>query len=221
MQQTTRATKKSLRAWSSTSVPFSIILLSLIFFITFISSVSAQSSADQYLGKFKQGSCVDLKMTCSNCNFVNITQAIYPNSTQALGQVSMTKAGTIYNYSFCNTQTLGKYIYWVIGDLDGELTSVGVGFDIASGDVYLILVLVGLGLIILIFAFLMENEWLGFIAGVLFIVAGVYVLIYGLLTLSDLYTRAIAWTLIGLGFLFEIAAGYKVVEENRGFRMNE
>lgn len=59
---------------------------------------------------------------------------------------------------------------------------------------------------------LLENEYVGFISGTLFIVTGVYSMIYGIGGLADLYTRAIAFSSIGLGFLFAIAAGYKVVE---------
>lgn len=58
----------------------------------------------------------------------------------------------------------------------------------------------------------LENEYVGFISGALFIVTGVYSMIYGIGNLADLYTRAIAFSSIGLGFIFEIAAGYKVVE---------
>jgi hypothetical protein len=65
-----------------------------------------------------------------------------------------------------------------------------------------------------------ENEYVGFLAGVLFMVTGIYSMIYGIGNLADLYTRAIAFSSIGLGLIFEIAAGYKVVEgitQNRAF----
>lgn len=79
-----------------------------------------------------------------------------------------------------------------------------------TGDIFLFLILVGVGLLLLVFAVLMGNEYLGFAAGVLFIVAGIYGMVYGVGGFSDLYSQAISFTLIGVGLLFEIAAGYKV-----------
>src|SRR3990167_9658863 len=81
------------------------ILLSLILSIFLISFASAAISN---LGTFKQGTCVDLLQTCAFCTYNNITSVVYPNSTNAIsGEIPMTKIGTSYNYTFCNTTALG------------------------------------------------------------------------------------------------------------------
>jgi len=104
------------------------------------------SATDISFGTFKQGECVSLIQTCSNCSFVNITSIQYPNSTQAIGQASMTKTGTSYNYTFCSTNILGVYIVSGFGDLDTQneiwdykfgITSTGDDFSDAQGNMLL------------------------------------------------------------------------------------
>ncbi len=66
-----------------------------------------------------------------------------------------------------------------------------------------------------------QNEYVGFLAGTLFLTTGLYAIAYGISNFADLYTRAIGFVSLGLGLIFMIAAGYKVMEgflgENRGF----
>ena len=93
-----------------------ILLLAIVLCILLLPIINAQI---QTLGTYKQNDCVNLKQICSNCSYVNITSVLYPNSTQVLGQVEMTKLGTDYNYTFCNTSILGQYIVNGKGDLNG------------------------------------------------------------------------------------------------------
>lgn len=62
------------------------------------------------LGTFKQGECVNIK-TILNSTEVNISTISYPNSTIIVSNEPMTKNGYSFNYSFCDTNTLGVYIY--------------------------------------------------------------------------------------------------------------
>lgn len=62
------------------------------------------------LGTFKQGDCVDIK-TILNTSAVTISSLNYPNSSTALGITEMEKNGLTFNYTFCNTSTLGNYNY--------------------------------------------------------------------------------------------------------------
>ena len=111
-----------------------------------------------------------------------------------------------------------------IGDYSGKINCIQAGENKTAtftaqvnptGDARgygLFLILALSALLLLGGGILLENEYVGFIAGTLFIVTGVYSMIYGIGGLADLYTRAIAFSSIGLGFIFAIAAGYKVVE---------
>jgi len=76
----------------------------------------------------------------------------------------------------------------------------------------LFLILAIFSIVILVMGMWAENEYVGFLAGILFMVTGIYSLAYGISNLADLYTRSIGFVCLGLGLIFMIAAGYKVVE---------
>lgn len=97
---------------------FLIIALVLVFY-------GALSPAqEQTLGTFRQNSCIELKQTCGNCTYVNITRISAPDSTILLsGQNLMTKTDTIYNRTFCNTTQLGQYVIDWKADPDGTTTA--------------------------------------------------------------------------------------------------
>ena len=140
------------------------ILLMFAFALILLPIVSADS-----IGTFKQGSCATLIQTCSNCTFVNITSIAYPNSTFAVNtQTEMTKAGTSYNYTFCNISAIGNYIVSGYGDLDGTNEVWGFNFDVtyfgqsittSQSIVYFIM------FIILFFVFLMNMFFINKLPG--------------------------------------------------------
>lgn len=71
----------------------------------------------------------------------------------------------------------------------------------------------GLGaLIIFVIAFIFKNEYIGLIAGILFIVTGMYFLIYGLSIFQNLYTQALGYTALGLGLIISFASVYELFE---------
>lgn len=197
---------------------YKILFASLLILLVLPFSSALCELQDADIGSFNWNSCVNLWQTCPDCNYVNISEVIYPNTTAAATNLAMTKTGTSYTYSFCQTQQPGEYVYKTFGSSTANgICTQNVKFEITpGGNIFLFLILAILGLIILILAIVASNEWLGFISGTLFIVDGIYVMIYGLASLSSLYTRAIAFTLLGLGFMFGIAAGYKVAEQARG-----
>ena len=77
------------------------------------------SAGIEELGTFEKDECVELLQICSNCTFNNITSIVFPNSTIAVEDVSMTRQDTRYNYTFCEANVSGVYIVNGLGDLDG------------------------------------------------------------------------------------------------------
>lgn len=194
-----------------------------IFMIPMMILMSAIVIADsgQELGTFKLNDCINLKVTCANCTFVNITSInrvgnIYP----LLGQVSMTKQGTEYNYTFCNNSALGQYNIYDKGDSDGILTTSDFKYFITTtgtnkGDNLPLFLSIG-AVILLIIAIYTKNLYFSFISGVIFLISGIYMMIYGLESIADFYTRAFAYIEIGLGIIFTLASAYELIE-NEGY----
>lgn len=79
-----------------------LYLLLVILIVLPISSAS--------LGVFQQGDCVSIK-TILNTSSVNISTINYPNSTVAISNQAMTKIAYTFNYTFCDTNELGAYVY--------------------------------------------------------------------------------------------------------------
>ena len=114
--------------WSRIKTKVFIVLL-------LISLIPLVSSQEQYLGSFTQDGCVQLIQTCTNCTYVNVSsiELIQPTSEYYYGQEVMEKSGLArYNYTFCNTSTIGTYVYWTYGDPNGILSDpTGVTFEVS------------------------------------------------------------------------------------------
>jgi len=110
------------------------------------------SASISNLGTFGQGDCVSLRQTCEDCTYVNITSVVQPDGNKALSVTEMTKTGTEYNYTFCSTNLLGKYIVSGIGDLGGELQLWQYEFNVTSDgeeiELWLIVLLIFTGIVI-------------------------------------------------------------------------
>jgi len=165
------------------------VIYFLLIGILFINLISSEQTT---LGVFKQNTCVELIQICADCSFVNITSVRYPNSTLALAtMIKMTKTGTEYNYSFCNTSFVGKYIVNGFGDVDGtntifnydfEITPSGVSLTVAQGGIS-IGILISIVVLMFFFGFLsfkfLENDKT-FPIGLFFLVLSIIIAVYGL-----------------------------------------
>lgn len=163
----------------------------LIFLIFLLANVSAEV---QDLGYFQTNTCVSLPQICSTCTYNNISTIKYPNASTAVSEVAMTKSGTSYSYSFCNTSDLGQYIVNGYGDMDSVLTTWVYNFHItgngkpdASGSVIVLfciafLILVGLTCYLAIYTLghLIALDFdiidLAFDWGLFFMICGLYFL---------------------------------------------
>jgi len=197
-------------------------ILSILIFVLAIGLVSAtnndgsQNTIDD-LGRFPTGSCVDLIQLCSNCTYNNVSLLfIPPNSTSIFLNAPMTyRGGSVYNYSYCSNSQTGQYIVNGVGDIDGIPTPWSYTYHI-GGSLTVFLIICFCAIMLLGIAFLTGNEYLGFLAGAVFIVGGVYAMIYGISDFADDYTRMLAVVLIGIGLMFEIAVGYQVFSSGDG-----
>jgi len=96
------------------------LLIFSILLIGSISTISAYSSPFEFeVLTQKQGECFNIFESCDNCTYVNIT-ILFQNGTPIIENEAMTNLSSYYyyNYSFCNTSSLG--IYTIIYNYDDE-----------------------------------------------------------------------------------------------------
>ena len=176
------------------------------------------TSADVSIGVVKSGDIIELTQICSSCSYVNLTQVLYPNNTYALlGEFSMTKNGTNFNYTYSNTNTLGDYTYSTCGDLDGVVTCQSVNFKVTPSGIQQnsvfenteFIILLVLAIIFLALGVGFKLPTLGFIGSILLILLGIYTMIYGFNNVTNLYTQGSALTIIGLGIIFMFISAYE------------
>jgi hypothetical protein len=118
-----------------------------------------------------------------------------------------THEGNTWNYNFNNTLGLGTYtIYgyssngttnydeYFIGNF--EVTSTGI-----KNNDKIPIYLLAFSLIIVTLGFIFKSPPVGFFSGILFIITGTYLMIYGFGDIADLYTRAFAFIVIAFGLL--------------------
>jgi len=121
-------------------------------------------------GTYKQGEDINLIQTCADCTYINITSINLPNGTQIIGNVPMTKDGSVFNYVLNGslTNSLGTYRVNGIGDPIGVneiwayefyITYSGIQFSTAQS------VLLGILLIIMIFVFISTFFGIGMLPG--------------------------------------------------------
>ena len=92
-------------------------------------------AAQDSLGTFQQGECIELIQICGTCTYNNITSIYFPNSSRVIIDAQMQQRGAEYNYTFCSTDDLGDYTVNGVGDLDGTANAWAYDFAITvTGD---------------------------------------------------------------------------------------
>lgn len=129
---------------------FAIVLVSIVM-LAFAHSVDATI---QTLPPVKQRQCVNLPQLELNSTFQNITALQKPDKTLELRGVLMTKSGSFYNYSFCNTSILGTYVVNGCSDItcwayDFEVNSTGAFTTTFQGIIYVVVLALLVGLFIM------------------------------------------------------------------------
>jgi len=177
--------------------------------------------AQASLGTFKQYECVNIivPLNTTNVNITNIATPS-PNSQIILTNQAMTRNENLFNYSFCSTNKTGIYTYGfcnIEGDCYSnsfEINPIGkISTSILNNPYLLILGL--LGLILVLFGAVKGIPWFGFIGSIMFLLLGVYTMIYGFDNGTDLYTRGVAITLLGMGFIFLFTSSYEWLSEDK------
>ena len=171
------------------------------------------------LGPFKQGEDIELIQTCPDCTYNNITYIQKPDGTLLNFNVEMDKDGTFYNWTLNSSYANLYGVYFIngFGDLGGTATTWVYDIEVTStgeGGKSFLLNPILIFLTIFAFTFVglgmaLKIPSLGFIGSILLVLAGMYTMIYGFGDVANLYTRGIAISLLGLGFIFMISSAYE------------
>lgn len=173
---------------------------------------------------FKKDSSADLKIHCFDlennlCDEVTINCYLtihYPDSNNYLSNVSMTRTSDYYNYTLNSLTQTGEYptVVRCEGNNTGfstftfEVTPTGNVQTSILNNPFLILfgvlalALIGMGMY-------MRAPWIGFLGSLMFIIGGIYTMIYGFNNVTDLYSRSVAGVFIGIGFIFMFISAYE------------
>lgn len=177
-------------------------------------SVFMISFASAFLGDFKQNTCVDIK-TIMNTSSVTIATLSYPNSTVALSNQAMTKDGLNFNYTFCDTNTLGTYTYsYYDADGSGWVNDFNINDrtnDNSPNYYYIILALV---IVVISLGIILRNNPIMMLGSFGLVFIGLNIVIYGINGIKDgIYSWAIGIILLAIGGYCGIKSGMDMIME--------
>jgi len=171
---------------------------------------------------FKVHQEIDLKRPCWNngtyCSpaaICNLT-TLYPNGTALLSNEKMSNSISYFNMTL-KPQATGLFFNLMTchdGDQYGSETfyfKVNPTGDSRSISLPLILLIASLSFFVI--GIVVKNPIVGFIDGVLFLITGIYVMIYGFADLANLYTRTIGIVSIGLGLIISVVSSLEAIED--------
>lgn len=187
--------------------------LFLLIVITIAGILPWVSAVDCSIPPIKQGTTIQLTQLCSNCTEVNLTRVNYPNNTIALlGEFTMTKNGSNFNYTWGDTNTLGGYSYTVCGDYNGVNTCQTCSFEVTpSGQSGNAAIIFSLFMILILYAgsvisYRDGNGWMTVLFGMALIALGVYMIRFGVVLYRDWLTNYFAYITIGWGVISSVIA---------------
>jgi len=157
---------------------------------------------------------------CDNTFGCNIT-IINPIEQVVVRDATMTKSFPNYIYSFTNTSELGNYkisVYCTNGTFKGLndeiILKVTTNGNPESIKVQIFMLLISL--VVFILALYLRSHPIGFIAGVLFLLTGIYQMAYGFGDIANMYTQAMAYIVIAFGMFIMLIAGIEWISDMEG-----
>jgi hypothetical protein len=198
----------------------SLFLIGVVFFILLLPFLSAATE------NAKLYEITNLKFTCtlnsaipSPTTTYNITLSS-PSGSTLLNNVATTAQGNgAFNYTY-KFSTTGLYKVQMFCT-DGTYSFSDEGFyDVSPtgkpSSSFLnnpILIILGvLGLILVIAGASLGIPWFGFIASIMFLLVGIYTMIYGFDNVTNLYTQGSALVFLGMGIIFMFLSVWEWVE---------
>jgi len=140
---------------------------------------------------------------CSDCA-CNVS-LFFPNGSSVIKNVlgEISDSYCRYNYSLSELGIYGVETYFTDG-VDHGRTSFTIEINTTgkqNGNLILPIFLSLAGIVLFGFGLYSKNEYIGLFSGMVFILTGIYVMIYGLGSYLDTYTRGVAYVTLGIGLI--------------------
>jgi len=206
----------------------SLFILFAITLIAIVPLASATISDEDVSFRILQNSWFDITRPCVNAGHwcsatagCNLTVVNAQTGTIIINNGLMTNQVSYHNYTLTSTQTtnLGFFkadMQCSDGTSHGANTFYYKIVPAMENNTTTFLVLVFGAIVLLALAYLIKNEYVSFMAGLMFAILGVYTMINGFNGVVDLYTRATALISLGIGFIFIFLSAYHVIGEHSG-----
>ena len=103
----------------------------------------------------------------------------------------MTKTGTDYNYTFCDTESLGEYSYTTCGDKDGVVSCEDITFEstpsgrTGNSNIAFMIILILVIYAVTLIAFFGRNIPLSILTGMMMTFFGVWIVRNGIVIYRD------------------------------------
>jgi len=199
-----------------------ILLLLVLLTLFFISLAGAEIH--------KQWEPADLRLSISNNGTVtgvsaNITVRD-PDKVVLVSfkPMSNTAGTTDWNYTVpaSSIQKNGQYEYTVCSYSPVENRCDTFFFNVTPSGIEQtsilqnpILLLLGiLGLLIVALGIYQGNPWFGFVGSIMFLLCGIYTMVYGFNNQQNFYTQGVAMVFLGLGFVFMFISAFEFIWSN-------
>ena len=203
------------------------VILLLLMCIVFSNFVIADPSF-----AFKKGEDSWVRLPVHNNNYSQCVSCdcyltvSYPNGSILVDNVAMTFSNGTASYLLDGSQTSisGEHTARVVCDnmadwgfstFTYEVTDSG-SLTYISFNFMLFAVLFIVGMVFLVFAHYTANRTFGFAGGSLFMICGIYSLVYGINDVTTMYTRAVAYVIMFIGLYALIVSAYSSLDEVMG-----
>lgn len=142
------------------------------------------------LGTFKQNECVEI-VTNLNATSVNISGITNPtpNPQIVVQDKEMTKVGSFFNYTFCNTTKIGKYTYGYCDDSGNcysnsfKITPSGFESTLAFYFIFILIICA-----IMVAGYNIKNVWMLMLGSILILFLGFFIIINGVDVIKNTQT---------------------------------
>jgi len=195
------------------------ILLSILMSISSISAVG-ESDTIPRIEPVTQGHSVSLPQGGTNGTdawmYCNISTIIDPDHNILVQDVVMVSSGTSFSYVLPGSNTVVLGTYTVTGYCGDGFNKISFAYTFPvtttgrdnSLSLWIMSVLLVFSIVILIMAFSLDNIYIAFLSGSLWIIGGILIYFYGFGNISDMYTRALSFVTLAIGIMIFFAAAF-------------